>query len=137
MYPLRYSSLANNGAFGLEYLLTLQKNDRTQSLLNDGMKLLCTIDEYIDNNTIIDQDKLEKYEVQKMLSKCFKEDKLREIIHQSNINKEILTGIINRLEVDEITARKLQHFFNEISGCFLGLVMKERKRKQRKYYFLE
>ncbi len=127
MHPLRYSSLANNGAFGLEYLLTLQKNNRTQVLLNDGMKLLCTIDERIDDNTMIDQDKLEKYEVQKMVLKCFDEYKLKEMIHQSNINKEILTEIICTLEVKEITARKLQHFFNEISSCFLDLVMKERK----------
>ena len=129
MHPLGYSTLANNGSFGLEYLLTLQKNDRTQMLLNDGMKLLCTIDEYIDDITVIDQDKLKKYEVQKMLLKCFDEYKLREIIHQSNINKEILSEIINRLEVDEITARKLQHFFNEISGYFMNLAMRELRKR--------
>ena len=123
---LKWSSMADNASFGLEYLLQGKKDQQTLDLLNEGIKLCEMLEKGITDSTIIDDTKLEAYSAISSLITPFDETskidekELETITKEASFNKEALQNTIelqgNYVE-EEI--RKLQRFFNKVSAPYL------------------
>lgn len=123
---LKWSSMADNASFGLEYLLQGKKDGPTLDLLNEGIKLCEMLEEGITDKTIIDDTKLEAYSAISSLITPFDEtskideNELETITTEARINKEALQKAMklqeNYIEED---IRKLQRFFNKVSTPYL------------------
>ena len=123
---LKWSSMADNASFGLEYLLQGKKDQQTLDLLNEGIKLCEMLEKGITDSTIIDDTKLEAYSAISSLITPFDETskidekELETITKEASFNKEALQNTIelqgNYVE-EEI--RKLQRFFNKVSSPYL------------------
>ena len=123
---LKWSSMADNASFGLEYLLQGKKDQQTLDLLNEGIKLCEMLEKGITDSTIIDDTKLEAYSAISSLITPFDETskidekELETITKEASFNKEVLQNTIelqgNYVE-EEI--RKLQRFFNKVSSPYL------------------
>lgn len=123
---LKWSSMADNASFGLEYLLQGKKDKQTLDLLSEGIKLCEMLEESITDKTIIDDTKLEAYSaISSLISRSnetskFDKTELDTITQEAKINKEALQNAIelqeNYIEED---IRKLQRFFNKVSSPYL------------------
>lgn len=123
---LKWSSMADNASFGLEYLLQGKKDGQTLDLLNEGIKLCEMLEKGITDKTIIDDTKLEAYSaISSLISESnetskFDKTELDTITQEAKINKEALQNAIelqeNYIEED---IRKLQRFFNKVSSPYL------------------
>lgn len=127
---LRWSSMADNAGFGLEYLLQNIKNDRTNELLKEGV-MFCTLlekgGEVPSNRTTLEANLMTK-----TLSVGIEElsDKTpQQIIEEAKTVKiSLLQAIDKDKKFSEGEIRKMQRFFNEASMPFLRAAFKEIKK---------
>ena len=125
---LKWSSMADNASFGLEYLLKGKKNELTDKLLTEGVEfctLLATDDSEAQSNLI----GLESYVMTRTLSNSIDESSNKtsdEIIKEAKQVKEsLLKAINNAMKFNEEEIRKMQHFFNETSAPYLKEAFKD------------
>ncbi len=125
---LRWSSMADNAGFGLEYLLHDIKDERTIKLLEEGVKfcnLLITGDSEVPSN----YTGLEAHLMTKTLSINIDKSSGRtstQIIEEAKKVKESLEQAIKEdKKFDEEQIRKMQHFFNETSTPYLRAAFKD------------
>lgn len=127
---LRWSSMADNAGFGLEYLLQNIQNDRTNELLKEGVTF-CTLlekgEEVPSNHTTLEANLMTK-----TFSVGIKEisDKTpQQIIEEAKTVKASLLQAIDKTEkFSEEDIRKMQRFFNEASMPFLRAAFKDIKK---------
>ncbi len=129
---LKWSSMADNAIIGLEYLYLKQNNDRTKSLLEEGLRLCEIFEEEITNETIIDDSKLEAYNAISSLvalsdePTTIDENKLKEITKNAKEIKIHLQKAIDKSEnYSEKDIRTYQQFFNRISAPYLKKAFKD------------
>lgn len=124
---LRWSSMADNASFGLEYLLQGRKDERTDKLLKEGVEF-CTLlveGSEVQSNTA----GLQAYLMTKTLSISIEElsgKTPNDIIEDAKKVKESLLQAINEnKKFSEEEIRKMQHFFNDASTPYLREAFKD------------
>nr|WAH99923.1 MAG: hypothetical protein OI716_00750 [Candidatus Methanoperedens sp.]WAI00077.1 MAG: hypothetical protein OI720_00595 [Candidatus Methanoperedens sp.] len=129
---LKWSSMADNAIIGLEYLHLKQDNDRTKSLLEEGLRLCEIFEEEITYDTIIDDSKLEAYNAISSLVAISDEPttiddkKMKELTKNAKKIKIQLQKAIDKNEnYSEKDIRTYQQFFNRISAPFLKKAFKD------------
>lgn len=122
---LKWSSMADNASFGLEYLLQGKKDGQTLDLLKEGIKLCEMLEKGITDATPIDDANLEAYSAISSLITPFDETSeidemdIKTIAVEAKINKASLqTAIRSEIYLEE-DIRKLQRFFNKVSSPYL------------------
>ncbi len=125
---LRWSSMADNAGFGLEYLLRGIKDNRTIELLREGVKF-CALLEAGEAKVPLNYAELEANLMTRTLSVY--SDELsgktpKDIIEEAKIVKESLLQVIREdKKFNEEDIRKMQHFFNEASTPYLREAFKD------------
>lgn len=124
---LRWSSMADNASFGLEYLLQGRKDERTDKLLKEGVEF-CTLlveGSEVQSNTA----GLQAYLMTKTLSISIEElfgKTPNDIIEDAKKVKESLLQAINEnKKFSEEEIRKMQRFFNDASTPYLREAFKD------------
>ncbi len=125
---LRWSSMADNASFGLEYFLQGRKDERTYKLLREGVEF-CTLLETGEAEVQSNSCGLEAYLMTRTLSISREELSGRtpeEIIEEAKKVKESLLQAINEnKEFNERDIREMQRFFNEASTPYLKEAFKD------------
>lgn len=125
---LKWSSMADNASFGLEYLLQGRKDERTYSLLKEGVEF-CTLLEAGESEVQSNYSRLEAYLMTRTLSSSLEglSDKTsKKIIEEAKIVKKSLLHAINEnQEFNKDEIRKMQRFFNEASTPHLREAIKD------------
>ena len=121
---LKWSSMADNASFGLEYYLLGREDQTTDDLLQEGVKfchLLVTDDS--DLKTSPNINGLEAYLMKSTLSNSIEKSSDKtpdDIIEAAKNVKESLLQVINKKKkLSEDETRKMQNFFNEASVPYL------------------
>lgn len=125
---LRWSSMADNASFGLEYLLQGRKDERTNKLLKEGVEF-CTL--LVEGGLEVQSNSagLQAYLMTKTLSISIEELSGRtpnDIIEEAKKVKESLLQAMNEdKKFSEEEIRKMQRFFNEASAPYLREAFKD------------
>jgi hypothetical protein len=127
---LRWSSMADNASFGLEFLLQGKKDDRTKKLLCEGVEFCALLE--IGVSETQSNSGLEAYLMKTTLSSSIEElsGKTPEnIIEEAKKVKESLLQIIHKNKIfKEEDIRSMQHFFNEVSTPYLREAFKDMRK---------
>lgn len=123
---LKWSSMADNAVFGMEYFLKgIQKQNR-DILLQEGIKLCEMLEEEITDKTLINDSKLEAYFAIRSLTTISDEHSAVNVTELNDITqkaKEIKIHLQNMIEFkkkySEGDIRKFQQFFNNVSEPYL------------------
>jgi len=123
---LKWSSMADNAVFGMEYFLKgIQKQNR-DILLQEGIKLCEMLEEEITDKTLINDSKLEAYFAIRSLTTISNEHSAVNVTELNDITqkvKEIKIHLQNMIEFkkkySEGEIRKFQQFFNNVSEPYL------------------
>lgn len=123
---LKWSSMADNAVFGMEYFLKgIQKQNRDM-LLQEGIKLCEMLEEEITDKTLINDSKLEAYSAIRSLTTISDERSAvneMELIDLTKKAKEIKIHLQNMIKFkkkySEKDIRKFQQFFNNVSEPYL------------------
>ncbi len=125
---LKWSSMADNASFGLEYLLQGKKDERTYDLLKEGVEF-CTLLETGGSESQSNYAGLEAYLMTRTLSISIEElagKTSKEIIEEAKtVKKYLLQAINENKEFSKEEIRKMQHFFNETSTPYLREAIKD------------
>lgn len=127
---LRWSSMADNASFGLEYLLQGKKDERTKKLLGEGVEFCALLEAGISETQ--SNTGLEAYLMKTTLSRSI--DELsgitpENIIEEAKKVKEYLLQIIQKNKIfKEEDIRNMQHFFNEVSTPYLREAFKDMRK---------
>ncbi len=123
---LKWSSMADNAVFGMEYFLRGIHEQKTKMLLQEGIKLCEMLEEEITDQTLINDSKLEAYSAIRSLitisdeHSAVDETELMDITRKA---KEIKIHLQNMIDIkkkySEEDIRKFQHFFNNVSEPYL------------------
>lgn len=128
---LRWSSMADNASFGLEFLLLGRKDDRTNKLLKEGVEF-CTLLEKGESEAQSNSSGLEAYLMARTLKTSIKElygKTPKEIIEEAKKVKESLLRAINENKTfSEEETRKMQDFFNKTSAPYLREAFRDLRR---------
>ena len=134
---LKWSSMADNASFGLEYLLQGKIGEQTFDLLNEGIKLCEMLEKGITDKTLIDDTNLEAYSAISSLITPFDETseidekELETITTEAKTNKESLQIAIKSETCSEKEIRRLQRFFNKVSSPYLKRAFKAMHKIER------
>jgi len=125
---LRWSSMADNAGFGLEYLLHDIMDERTIKLLEEGV-MFCTLLITGDSEVPSNYTELESHLMTKTLSINIDKSSGRtstQIIEEAKKVKESLLQAINEnKKFNDEQIRNMQHFFNETSTPYLRAAFKD------------
>lgn len=128
---LRWSSMADNACFGLEYLLLGRRDDRTNKLLKEGVEF-CILLEKGKAEVQSDSAGLEAYLMARTLSTSIVElsgKTPEEIIEEAKKVKEFLLKAINENKTfNEEEIRSMQDFFNKASAPYLREAFKDLRK---------
>lgn len=144
---LKWSSMADNASFGLEYLLLGETGVETNELLQEGIKF-CDMLEKGADQTNINTSKIEACLAVSSLTSSFDvpsgevDKRLEEIVKEAKIIKEsLIDAITENKTFSKEEIRKMQRFFNEVSTPYLNKAFKEIRQsemvrsKSRNVYF--
>lgn len=132
---LKWSSMADNASFGLEYLLHGKRDERTRNLLQEGIKLCEILQEDITAKTVINSSKLEAYSAISSLvapsdkQSTTEKDELKNISKNAKKIKRYLQKAIDQeATYSEENIREFQRFFNKISVPYLRKAFNDMRR---------
>ncbi len=128
---LKWSSMADNASFGLEYLLLGIRDDRTKKLLKEGVEF-CAL---LEKGESIEQSRsngLEAYLMARTLSTSIVElsgKTPEEMIGEAKkVKVALLQAIDEKKTFSEEETRKMQDFFNKASTPHLREAFKDLRK---------
>ncbi len=128
---LRWSSMADNASFGLEFLLIGKKDDRTFRLLKEGVEF-CNSLEKGESEAQPNSSGLEVYLMARTLKMSITEisgKTPKEIVEEAKKVKESLLQAINENKTfSEEETRRMQDFFNKASAPYLREAFRDLRR---------